>query len=60
MVFKTFFKACAKLALYMTAGFLGGLLVAAVIALLDGDPTHNMDTQKANMETYYHNMRVLP
>lgn len=38
MVFKTFFKACAKLALYMTAGFLGGLLVAAVIAVLDGDP----------------------
>ena len=38
MVFKTVFKACAKLALYMTAGFLGGLLVAAVIAVLDGDP----------------------
>ena len=38
MVFKTFFKACAKLALYMTAGFLGGLLVATVIAVLDGDP----------------------
>ena len=38
MVFKTFFKACAKLALYMTAGFLGGLLVATVIAVIDGDP----------------------
>lgn len=55
MVLKTFFKACAKFALYLTAGFLGGLLVSTIIVLLvdDSDPKADSHCPAADEDLYY-------
>ena len=55
MVSKTFFKACAKFAMYLTAGFLGGLLVSTVIVLLVDDPATGADARcpAADVDVYY-------
>ena len=55
MGFKTFIMACAKFALCMTAGLLGGLLVVPAIGLLDRSltPIAEAHCPAADVDDYY-------